>query len=222
VNSSQGRPTVHDARLYAPAVQRNRDIILASLRSILPARGLVLEVASGSGEHIAHLASALDNLIFQPSDQDATAIASIDAWVMHSGLTNVRPAIVLDAALDPWPVASADAVLCINMIHISPWAATVGLFRNAARVLPPGGVMVLYGPFDRAGVPLAPSNAAFDAALRARDPAWGLRRLEDLSDLAAGFAAPEIIEVPANNLVVIYRRQPAPVGVDGSKDGKAR
>ncbi len=194
-----------DSRLHAPAVQRNRDPILAALRPILPQRGLVLEVASGSGEHVVHLAAALPGLVFQPSDRDPAALASIDAWVRDAGLTNIRPALALDAAGEAWPVAKADAVLCINMVHIAPWAATGGLFRGAA-LLPTGGVLVLYGPFERAGVPLAPGNAAFDADLRARDPRWGLRRLDDLTKLAAGFAAPEIIAMPADNLLVAYRR----------------
>lgn len=195
-----------DPRLFAPAFQRNRDAILAALRGILPGRGLVLEVASGSGEHVVHFAAGLPGLAFQPTDRDPAALASIDAWARRSGLAAIRPALALDAAVDPWPVAQADAILCINMIHIAPWAAAEGLFRNAARVLAPGAVLVLYGPFDRAGVTLAPGNAAFDADLRARDPRWGLRHLDAVTALATGFAPPEVVEMPANNLVVAFRR----------------
>jgi SAM-dependent methyltransferase len=173
---------------------------------VLPARGLVLEVASGSGEHVVHFAASWPHLIFQPSDRDPAARTSIDAWANGAKLGNIRPALALDASADVWPIARADAIICINMIHIAPWPATEGLFRHAARLLPPDGPLVLYGPFDREGIPLAPSNAAFDADLRASDPTWGLRRLEDVTALAAGFAAPEVVEVPANNLVVSYRR----------------
>jgi SAM-dependent methyltransferase len=195
-----------DDRLYAPAVARNRNVIASCLRDVLPARGLVLEVASGSGEHLVHFAAAWPGLDFQPSDRDPVARASIDAWAKHANLANVRSALALDASADVWPTDRADAIICINMIHIAPWPAAEGLFRHASRLLPPGGPLILYGPFDRAGVPLAPSNATFDADLRASDPAWGLRRLEDVTALAAGFAAPEVVEVPANNLVVVYRK----------------
>jgi SAM-dependent methyltransferase len=197
---------MHDARLTAPAVQRNRDAILAVLQRILPARGLVLEIASGSGEHIVHFAAALPHLQFQPSDRDAAALASIDAWVTHAGLANVLPAIALDAAAETWPLAQADAVLCINMVHISPWAATRGLFRHAAQVLPPGGVLALYGPFHQPGMDLAPSNAAFDADLRARNPDWGLRHLDEMTRLAGSFEAPDVVVMPANNILVCFRR----------------
>jgi hypothetical protein len=195
-----------DARLHAPAVARNRDAILAALRHILPADGLVLEVASGSGEHCAHFAAALPGLVFQPSDPAPEGRASIDAWC--AGLANVRPALALDAAAEAWPVDRADAVLCINMAHIAPWAATLGLLRGAARILPPGAPLVLYGPWIRSGVATAPSNLDFDASLRDRHPDWGLRRLEDLA-AAAGrrFAAPEITEMPANNLILVLRRR---------------
>jgi SAM-dependent methyltransferase len=195
-----------DERLHAPAVQRNRDVIASCLRGILPAHGLVLEVASGTGEHVVHFAALWPGLVFQPSDRDPSARASIDAWVEHARLANVRPALALDASAEIWPVERADAIICINMIHIAPWSAAEGLLNHAARLLPPGGPLVLYGPFLREAVPLAPSNAAFDADLRASDPAWGLRRLADVTSLAAGFAAPEVVEVPANNLVVVYRR----------------
>lgn len=195
-----------DPRRVAPAAARNRDPILAVLRRVLPPSGLVLEVASGTGEHAAHFAAALPALRFQPSDPDPASRASIDAWC--AGLPNVRPALALDAAAAKWPLDHADAVLCINMVHISPWAATLGLLRGAARLLPPGGPLVLYGPYRRAGVPTAPSNDAFDADLRARNPAWGLRQLEEVAAeaAAAGFGLPEIVEMPANNLTVIFRR----------------
>ena len=196
---------MNDPRLHAPAFTRNGDPLRDALRHILPRGGLVLEVASGSGEHIVHFASAFSELIFQPSDPDAAACASIDAWSQHAGLPNVRPALKLDAVPD-WPVTQADAILCINMVHIAPWAATEGLFRNAARILPPGGPLVLYGPFDREEVPLAPGNVAFDADLRRRNPDWGVRRLQALTALAAGFAAPGIIEMPACNIIATYRR----------------
>jgi hypothetical protein len=157
-----------DARREAPAVARNRDAILDVLRGILPARGVLLEVASGSGEHALHFAPAFPGLTFQPSDPDPDARASIDAWC--AGVPNIRPALALDAAAPDWPVARAEAVLCINMIHISPWASCEGLLRGATRVLPPGAPLILYGPFKRGGAHTAPSNEAFDADLRARDP----------------------------------------------------
>ncbi|MFI5033088.1 MAG: DUF938 domain-containing protein [Reyranellales bacterium] len=192
-------------RRQAPAAARNRDPILDVLRPHLPARGLVLEVASGSGEHTAHFAEALPHLAFQPSDPDPAARASIDAWA--DGLANVRPALTLDAAAETWPIERADAVVCINMAHIAPWAATVGLIRGAARLLPANGALFLYGPYFRHGVATAPGNLAFDRDLRARNPAWGLRDLDAAASLAAqhGFAVPQIVEMPANNLSLVFR-----------------
>ena len=197
-----------DARRFAPAVARNRDPILAVLRDHLPARGLLLEIASGSGEHAVHLAASFPGLTFQPSDPDAGARASIDAWRREAGLSNLLPALALDAAAAEWPIARADALLCINMIHISPWSATEGLLRGSARLLAPGAPLILYGPFRREGRHTAPSNAEFDASLRARDPSWGVRALEDVAGLAAaqGFSAPEAIAMPANNFTVVFRR----------------
>jgi len=194
-----------DARLSSPSVERNRDPILAALRPLLPPAGMVLEVASGSGEHIAHFAAAMPGLEFQPSDPSPEARASIDAWC--GGLPNVRPALDLDAARPDWPPLRADAVLCVNMIHIAPWAAAQGLVEGAARVLPAGGLLALYGPFLRHGAHTAPSNAAFDADLRARNPAWGVRGLEEVAALAtaAGFGPPDVTAMPANNLLVAFR-----------------
>ena len=199
---------MNDARLHAAAFTRNGDPIRDRLRQVLPPSGLVLEIASGSGEHLVHIARMFTWLMFQPSDPDPAARASIDAWSRYAGTANMRPALALDAAGD-WPVARADAILCINMVHISPWAATEGLFRNAGRLLPPGGTLTLYGPFHRTGVNLAPSNAAFDADLHARSSAWGLRHLDDLTALATGFVPPDIIEMPANNIMATYRQSGA-------------
>ena len=173
-------------------------------------RGLVLEVASGSGEHVAHFAqSSAPDLIFQPSDPDPRACASIDAWAAAFDLGNIRPAIGLDAASAHWPISYADAMLCINLIHIAPWPATVGLMRGAADILPTGGVLFLYGPFRRIGCHTALTNAAFDRDLRMRNPDWGVRDLEAVAALAEerGFAPPVIEPMPANNLSVLFRRQ---------------
>ena len=193
-----------DARRSSHSVERNRDPILTALRALLPPTGLVLEIASGSGEHAAHFAAALPGLTFQPSDPDPEARASIDAWC--GALPNVRPALDLDTEAPEWPIARADAVLCVNMIHIAPWAAAQGLVAGAGRVLRPGGLLALYGPFLQDGVPTAPSNVAFDAGLRARDPAWGIRRLKAVATLAAsaGFGLPAVTAMPANNLLVAF------------------
>jgi len=197
-----------DARRYAPATVRNRDAILAMLRSHLPASGLVLEVASGSGEHAQHFAAALPGLTFQPSDPDAAALASIDAWGAKAKLPNLRAALRLDATAPAWPLAQADAVLCCNMIHIAPWAAALGLLRGAAAVLPAGGPLLIYGPFRRGGRDTSASNAAFDAELRDRNPAWGVRDLEAVAAAAAGdFGEPMVLPMPANNLLVVFRRR---------------
>ncbi len=195
-----------DPRLTAPSASRNRDPILDSLASHLPASGLVLEIASGTGEHVAHFAARLPHLQWQPSDPDAERRASIGSWA--TGLPNVRPALALDATAPHWPIERAAAVLCINMIHIAPPAATHGLIAGAASVLAPGGLLALYGPFRRAGRPMEPGNAAFDANLRARNPAWGLRVLEDIAALAhdGGFGGPLIQPMPADNLLVLFRR----------------
>lgn len=202
-------PRMNDARQHAPATARNRDPIWSVLRPQLPPTGLVLEVASGSGEHTVHFAHlAGPQLDFQPSDPDAQARASVDAWRAASQLSNVRPALALDAAAEAWPVAHADVVLCINMIHISPWRSAIGLVRGAARVLPVGGLLFLYGPYRRSGRHTAPSNGAFDADLRRRNPEWGVRDLEAVADVAAevGFAPPQIEPMPANNFSVLFRR----------------
>jgi hypothetical protein len=198
-----------DARLYAPATARNREPILAVLRQHLPSHGLVLEVASGSGEHVVHIAQAFPGLDFQPSDPDRQARASIDAWRDQAGLQNIRPALALDAAAETWPLSAADAVLCINMIHIAPWEAAVGLVRGAAALLRADCMLYLYGPFRRDGAHTAPSNAAFDRNLRVRNATWGVRDLEAVAALALshGFADPIVEAMPANNLSLIFRKQ---------------
>lgn len=199
--------TSPDLRRIAPAAARNRDPILDVLRNALPPSGVVLELASGSGEHIVHFARALPHLQWRPSDPSPEARASIAAWTAAEGLDNVAPPLALDAAGD-WPVGHADAIVCINMIHISPWAATEGLMRGAGAILPAGGLLYLYGPYRRAGVALEPSNEAFDADLRARDPEWGLRDLDDVSACAAGHGlrVEAVLPMPANNLSVLLRR----------------
>jgi len=198
-----------DARRHAPATVRNREPILAVLRDALPASGTVLEVASGSGEHAIHFSAALPGLNWQPSDPDPDALASIAAWRNVQGPGNLLAPIRLDAACADWPVTAADALVCINMIHISPWEATLGLMAGAARILPSGAPLVLYGPYRREGHALAPSNAEFDADLKRRDPRWGLRLLEDVAREAdaAGFALERVDEMPANNLTVVFRRR---------------
>jgi SAM-dependent methyltransferase len=198
-----------DARQHAPATERNREPILAVLREELPERGLVLEVASGTGEHAVHFARALPNLQWQPSDPSPEALASIAAWRESEGSVNLLAPIALDAASEHWPLDSADAIVCINMVHISPWQSTVGLMRGVGRLLPSGGPLILYGPYRRAGHPLEPSNAAFDESLKARDPRWGLRLLEDVADCAAAsdLALSRVVEMPANNLTVIFRKR---------------
>jgi len=200
---------VSDLRRHAPATERNRDPILAVLQRILPASGTVLEIASGTGEHAVHFARGLPGITWQPSDPDPQGRVSIDAWGAAAELSNLLPAIDLDAAAADWPVDRADAIVCINMIHISPWASTEGLLAGAARLLPPRAPLFLYGPYRRQGVPTAPSNDAFDASLKARDPRWGLRDLETVTALGEkhGFALEEVVEMPANNLSVVFRRR---------------
>jgi SAM-dependent methyltransferase len=194
-------------KLESPSVARNRDALAAMLAEWLPAHGLVLEVASGSGEHALHFARAFPHLAFQPSDPDAEARASIAAYIAEAALPNLRPPLALDV-LDAAPFPPAAAMLCINMIHIAPWEATTALLRHAARSLPPGAPLILYGPFLRDGVATAPSNLDFDVSLRERDPAWGLRRLEHVTALAApDFAGPELREMPANNLCLRLLRR---------------
>jgi hypothetical protein len=196
-----------DARRYAPATQRNREPILDVLRRVLPAEGTVLEVASGSGEHAAFFARALPHLRWQPSDHDAEARASIAVWC--AGIPNVRAPLALDASSDAWPLAHADAVVCINMVHIAPWQACEGLMRGAGRLLAAGGVLCLYGPYRVEGAHTAPSNASFDEGLRRQDPAWGVRDLEAVVACAAasGLGFRERVSMPANNLSLVFRRE---------------
>ncbi len=196
------------SRLFAPATQRNRDPILAVLRRVLPPRGLVLEIASGTGEHVTHFAGAFLDLTWQPSDPSPEHRQSIAAWTVELGVTSVRPPLDLDVRRLPWPVAHADAILAINMIHIAPWEATLALLRGSAALLAPGAPLYLYGPYRRRGLPTAPSNEAFDRSLRERDPAWGLRELEVVLDEAEreGLALDQVVEMPANNLSVVLRR----------------
>ena len=192
-------------RECAPATERNRDPILAVLRRVLPARGTVLEIAAGTGQHAAYFGAALPGLTWQPTDADATALASIEGWC--ADVPNVAAPLRLDVTADAWPLERADAIVCANMIHIAPWAACAGLMRGAGRVLARGGALYLYGPYRVGGMHTAPSNEAFDANLRARDPCWGVRDLEAVVREAArhGLDFAERVEMPANNQSVIFR-----------------
>lgn len=193
---------------HAPAADRNRQPILAVLAPLLCDGALVLEVASGSGQHAAFFARSLPAVTFQPSDADPEALASIGAYVAEEALPNLRPPLSLDASSDAWSLARADAIVCINMIHIAPWSACEGLVRGAARLLDAGGVLFLYGPYRIDGGFEAPSNHAFDASLRARDPAWGVRDLEAVTALAEahGFAREAVVPMPANNHSLVFRK----------------
>ena len=170
--------------------------------------GVILEIASGSGEHVVHFARNLPSLIFQPSDRDPDALQSVVAWVKATRVTNVRAPVVLDASRSPWPIASADGIICINMVHISPWEATLGLIRAAAAILPSTAPFYLYGPYKREGFATTPSNQAFDRSLRDCNQTWGLRDLEAVAAIAqsVGFSVPTITEMPANNLSVVFYR----------------
>jgi len=197
-------------RRHAPATLRNREPILAVLQRIVPAHGLLLEVASGTGEHAAFMAPRLPgDIAWQPTETNEKDLSGIDAQAIEGGGVRRRPAIVLDARAAVWPVRRADAVLCCNMIHIAPWAAAEGLLAGAARVLPAGGPLILYGPYRRQGRHTAPSNATFDESLRRQDPAWGVRCLDtEVVPLAErmGLRLEELVEMPANNLTVVFRR----------------
>jgi SAM-dependent methyltransferase len=198
-----------DARRSAPHVARNTGPILEVLRETLPATGLVLEVASGSGEQSLAFARAFSKLLWQPTDPDPAALASIAAWLESEALFNLLPPLELDARAVGWPIASAEAIVCINMVHISPWQATEGLMSGAGRVLEPGAPLYLYGPYRQQGVPAAPSNEAFDQSLKGRNPEWGLRNLEDLAAEAErnGLTLERVVPMPANNLSLVFRRQ---------------
>ncbi len=195
-------------RRSAEATQRNREPIRAVLAQHLAAGARVLEIASGTGEHAVFLAPALAVARWQPSDPSPAARDSIDAWRAETGDARVLPALDLDLLRPPWPAVEADTIVCVNMVHISPWAATLALLGLARATLPPGGLLYLYGPYRRDEVATAPSNEAFDASLRARDPAWGLRRLEDVTAAAEaeGLERRAVVEMPANNLSVVFVR----------------
>ncbi len=189
------------------APERNKQPILAVLSRVLPARGTVLEIASATGQHIAHFAAALPHLTWQPSDFDEEHLRTLAARRAHVGLPNLSPALRLDVTAD-FPLEVADAVYNANMIHISPWETTLGLFRGAARILAPGAPLVTYGPYSVSGKHVSRSNAEFDASLRARDPSFGVRDVTDVRAVAEthGFALEEQVEMPANNLTLIWRR----------------
>jgi SAM-dependent methyltransferase len=191
------------------ATARNREPIRQALATCLPNQGLVLEIASGTGEHAVHMAAAFPFVAWQPSDIDDDALASIAAWRDEAALPNLLTPLALDVTSSPWPVAAADAIVCINMVHISPWDATLALFAGAARTLPPNGLLYLYGPYRFHGKFTAPSNEAFDQSLRARDPSWGVRDVRELTvaGTRAGFGLEHTIAMPANNHSLVFRRK---------------
>lgn len=192
----------------APAAQRNRDPIANVLSEWLPPRGLVLEIASGTGEHAVHFAERFPHLDWQPSDLHPDALASIVAWRAQAGLPNVREPIAIDAGSADWPIERAEALLSINMVHISPWNSALGLIAGAARLLAPGAPLILYGPWLKDDVPTSPSNLDFDADLKRRDPEWGLRNVEEFAAEAEkhGLKLVETRPMPANNMMLLLRR----------------
>jgi SAM-dependent methyltransferase len=199
-----------DSRLNNPAAERNKGPIGELLQRILAPRAFVLEVASGSGQHVAHFARLMPGTVWQPSDQDPAAFPSIRAWIAAERLANVREPIVLDVEHEPWPVRDVDGIVCINMIHISPWSATAALVRGAGATLRPSGVLYTYGPFRRNGRHTSGGNETFDAQLRMQDSRWGIRDAEDVATLAdaAGFDLVGTHDMPANNTSLVFTRRP--------------
>ena len=209
-DSAQGRygEQLKDGELESPAAERNKQPILDAIRPWLPAAGTVLEIASGTGQHVVHFARALPALDWQPTEPDARLLEAVTRRVSSAGLANLRVPLRLDVLESDWPVEPAAAVVCINMIHIAPWAATEALIRGAARVLASGGPLCLYGPFRRGGRHTAPSNEAFDQSLRARNAEWGVRDLDEVERCArrCGFELAEVVSMPANNFTVVLTR----------------
>jgi hypothetical protein len=204
------------AAQHSPAAERNRQPILKVLQQVLPAQGVALEIASGTGQHAAWFAAGLPGWTWQPSDAQADAFESIAAWCAQAGVANVRAPVMLDVLAPHWPngemefTASFNALFCANMLHISPWTTCAALMQGAARYLAPHGKLIVYGPFLERGVPTSPGNLGFDASLRQRNPAWGIRELGDVAQQAAlaGLALSQRIEMPANNLLLVFG--PAP------------
>jgi hypothetical protein len=198
------------AGLQSPSSARNQGPILQLLKDRLPQSGIVVEIAAGAGEHAMWFAEALPHLTWQPTDRDPTALKSIDAWRLSKGLPNLKKPIALDAAYpQDWLIGKADAIVCINMTHIAPWAATVGLLEGAGKILPSGGMLFIYGPFLMEGVETAPSNIGFDIDLRQRNPEWGLRDVRKIQ-LAASpnqLVLSEIIKMPVNNLSLVFHKR---------------
>ncbi|BAN23262.1 putative uncharacterized protein [Caballeronia insecticola] len=196
-------------RRRAPAAERNRDAILSVLTRVLPPVGVVLEIASGTGQHAVHCAAALPQIVWQPSDPDAASRDSIAAWRAHAGLANLGAPLALDVRSDDWGIGDVAAIVCINMIHIAPWEAAEALFRGAGAHLGAGGVLYLYGPYRRNGAHTAPSNEAFDAQLRANDPRWGVRGMETVEELGAqaGLMLKEVVPMPANNFSLVFEKR---------------
>jgi SAM-dependent methyltransferase len=203
-------PDSRGARREAPSAARNRDAILAVLSRVLPKAGIVLEIASGTGQHAVHCAAALPGVTWQPSDPDAASRESIEAWRQEVALANLNAPIALDVRNEPWDVPdSLDGIVCINMIHIAPWEAAEALFEGAGKRLARDGVLYLYGPYKRDDAHTSPSNAAFDAQLRATDARWGVRDLEAVTALGrhAGLSLQEVVPMPANNFSLVFRRE---------------
>lgn len=196
-----------DELLHSPATERNKKPILEVLRHILPSTGLILEIASGTGQHVVHFARELPNLFWQPTDPDEASRATIVARLRAANLDNVKEPMALDVLSTHWPVNLSDAILCINMIHISPWAATEALFLKAKHVLSSAGVLYLYGPYRQSGRHTEASNESFDTSLRSHNSEWGIRNLEDVTRVAElqGFVLETTMDMPANNLSVIFR-----------------
>ena len=196
-----------DLRAHSLAAERNKQPILDVLQQVLNTEGGdLLEIASGSGQHVAHFAAALPAWTWWPSDVNAQVLPSIRAWVAEAGVANVRAPLQLDVTSAEWPVGPVDAIYCANMLHASPWATCRGLMRGAARHLRGNGRLITYGPYLLDDTPTAPSNLAFDADLRERNPAWGLRRLADVQAEAAqaGLTLLQRFAMPANNLMLVF------------------
>jgi len=193
---------------HAPATMRNRDAIVEVLKDILPAIGTVLEIASGTGEHAVYFGQNFPALTFQPSDPDPECCRSIAAWTARENVSNVRSPLQLDALADEWTIETPAAILCINMIHIAPWEASIGLFQHAATLLSPGAPLYLYGPYLQEGVEPAQGNLDFERSLKSRNLQWGIRDVADMDELAkqTGFKRENLVAMPANNISLIYRK----------------